>query len=207
MIDRLALILLLAGCVLFTGIVVAEVIATPAAETEAATAGATLPAESPSSAVRAGPGLQLDAMVAEILARPLFSSTRRPPPRSDGPAADTGLSDTRLTGIVTEPGHRFAIFAPSGAKPLVVSEGETISGWRVENITPREVSLTGPEGTKTLQPKIDPNLIPPPPPAGAAPPVVPIRPPAVVSGAARPGLPAPFVNRAPFRPGQPRERR
>ena len=87
-------------------------------------------------------------MVAEILARPLFSATRRPPPHSDSPTGDSALSDTRLTGIVTEPGYRFAIFAPNGAKALIVHEGDTVSGWRVENITPTEVSLTGPEGTK-----------------------------------------------------------
>ncbi len=43
---------------------------------------------------------------------------------------------------------------------MVVTEGETVSGWRVDSITPREVSLSGPGGTKTLQPKIDPNLTP-----------------------------------------------
>ncbi len=37
-----------------------------------------------------------------------------------------------------------------------------MSGWRVERINPREVSLSGPSGTKTLQPKFDPNLTPPP---------------------------------------------
>jgi hypothetical protein len=69
----------------------------------------------------------------------------------------------RLTGIVTEPDH-VAIFAMNGAKPLRVSEGEAASGWRIESIAPQEVSLSGPGGTKTLEPKPDPNLVQQPPP-------------------------------------------
>lgn len=199
MIDRLALILLLASCVALVGVLAAELTTTPAAEAEAAAGGRTQPVAAQASAALPEPGPRPEAMVAEILARPLFSSTRRPPQHSDGPAADSGLSDTRLTGIVTAPGHRFAIFAPTGAKLLIVSEGDTVSGWRVENITPREVSLSGPEGTKTLQPKIDPNLIPPPRPVGSAPPPSPIRPAAV--SPVRPGFPPTFPNRAQARPG------
>ncbi len=208
MIDRLTLILLLAGCVLFTGLVVAEITTSPAPETEIASA---VPARAEPALPPSRPevGAQFDAMMATILARPLFSATRRPPPRGDSPAADSSLDDTRLTGIVTEPGHRFAIFAPTGAKPLTVSVGDTISGWRVESITPREVSLNGPSGTRTLQPKIDPNLVPPAPPptAAAAPP--PPRPivPAGVQPPVRPGFPPAMLNRAPLRPGQSRERR
>jgi hypothetical protein len=199
MIDRLALIFLLAGCVILAGVLAAELTTTPAAETEAGAAAGTLRVTAQPSTALPEPGPRPEAMVAEILARPLFSSTRRPPPHSDGPAADSGLSDTRLTGIVTAPDHRLAIFVPTGAKALIVSEGDTVSGWRVENITPREVSLSGPEGTKTLQPKIDPNLVPPPPPPGAAPPMSPIRP--AAASPVRPGFPPTFPNRGQVRPG------
>ena len=81
----------------------------------------------------------------------------------DSASADGDLADTRLTGIVTEPGRRIAIFAVSGGKPLKVAEGDEVSGWRIESITPREISLSGPSGTKTLQPKLDPNLAQAPP--------------------------------------------
>jgi hypothetical protein len=51
--------------------------------------------------------------------------------------------------------HHLAIFAVNGAaKPLRLTEGEDVSGWRIESITPHEVSLSGPGGTKTLQPKL-----------------------------------------------------
>jgi general secretion pathway protein N len=208
MIERLPLFSVLAGCALFAGILVAEISAVPAPETEAA--GAAPPRAEPSlPPVLPEVSSQYDAMVATIFARPLFSPTRRPSPRNDGPAADSDFADTRLAGIVTEPGHRFAIFAPSGAKPLVVSEGDTVSGWRVDSINPREVSLSGPGGTKTLQPKIDPNLVPPTPAplAAATPPSTPPISPAAVRPGVRPGIPPALFNRAPFRPGQFRERR
>ena len=206
MIDRLALILLLAGSMLFGAIFAAELTARPAPAKIAVAAGSA-PVHgntSPPSVISVA-NVRPASMVAEILARPLFSATRRPPPQSDSPTGDSGLSDTRLTGIVTEPGYRFAIFAPNGAKALMVHEGDTVSGWRVENITPTEVSLTGPEGTKTLQPKNDPNLVRTSPPMAAPP--APLPPTRAAAAPPRPGFPTPFPNRPSLRPGQPRGRR
>jgi hypothetical protein len=195
MIERIALIGLLAGCVLFGAIVFAEIATTPRSETAVAN---TAPPQSGTSLPVFHPeiGPQHQAMVTTILARPLFSATRRPPARDDSGGGDTSFGDTRLTGIVTQPGHRFAIFAPVGAKPLIVGEGDSVSGWRVETITPREVSLTGPAGTKTLQPRIDPNLVPP-----AAPPMASAIPTAVRQPV-RPGIPPPPVPRPPLRPNR-----
>lgn len=202
MIDRLLPVLLLGGCVLFAAIVFVET--RPASTPElSASAALPLPEEGSRRAPRqglAGPGRYAE-MVATILARPLFSSTRRPPASGGAAPTDTGLSDMRLTGIVTSPGRRIAIFAPAGAKLLTVSEGDNLSGWRVESITADEVSLSGPEGTKTLQPKFDPNLVPPPPPptpGNSRPgPSAVVAPPPL-----RPGFPPGFVGRAPPRPGQ-----
>ena len=202
MIDRLVLVLLLAGCALAAAIITAEMARTPDRGDPVSIASP--PPEPAPPSTRPEPPGRYNELVATILARPLFSNTRRPPPRGDDNAtADSGLADTRLTGIVVLPGHRIAIFAPLGAKALVVSEGETVSGWRVERINPREVSLSGPSGTKTLQPKFDPNLTPPPSPTvgGGNP-----RAPAPVAAAARPGFPPMLLNRAPPRPGQLRGR-
>jgi hypothetical protein len=208
MIDRLALMSLLAGSILFGAIFAVELTAPPApAEIAVAAGSAPVRGNTPPPSVTPLANVRPDSIVAEILARPLFSATRRPPPQSDSPTGDSALSDTRLTGIVTEPGYRFAIFAPNGAKALIVHEGDTVSGWRVENITPTEVSLTGPEGTKTLQPKNDPNLVRASPPTAALPAsLLPTRA-AAVAAPPRPGFPVPFPNRLPLRPGQPRGRR
>jgi hypothetical protein len=118
------------------------------------------------SNVRADP----TELVSTILARPLFSPTRHPPPRTGTETSSTlDLGGARLTGIVIAPGVRLAIFDLKGSKPVLLNEGETISGWRVDSIAPSEVSLVGPGGLKTLQPKLDPaHTASGPPPASAA---------------------------------------
>jgi hypothetical protein len=116
--------------------------------------------------------------VAIALARPLFSTTRRPPETEVDEYSNTKLNDLRLTGILVMPDQHVAIFARSGDKPLVRSEGEMISDWHIDSIAISSVSLSGPTGTTTLEPKADPNLaralspaaqppVPPPPPAQA----------------------------------------
>jgi hypothetical protein len=184
MIDRLVLLLLLGGCLLFGAILVMELApagAEDAVVAQAARSNAASPTTRPQNP-------RPEELVATALARPLFSSTRRPPQDAPSGAADSDLSDARLTGIVTTPGRRIAIFAVNGDKPLKVAEGDAVSGWRIESITPREVSLSGPTGGKTLQPKLDPTLAPTPgqPPIGQPGGRVPPAP-----AAGRPRLPVP----------------
>jgi hypothetical protein len=201
MTDRLTLYVLIAAC-LILGIAVAIELS-PEAGSDSSRAetsersGAGLPA------ARRPPREMLDELLATILARPLFSSTRRPPQSavSDG-AASADLADTRLTGIIIEPARRIAIFAITGAKPLRLTEGEAVSGWRIESITPREVALSGPSGTKTLEPKFDPNLGSPPPgptpaPTAAGRPAVAPLP--AAAAAVRPNIP-PVPGQLPPRP-------
>lgn len=166
MMNRLAPLLLIAGCLVFGAIIFIE-LGPPGTDDPAVAEIAARPDIAPAARRQQNP--RIDELLAAIIARPLFSSTRRPPPSaSAGSTTDSDLADTRLTGIVTEPGRRIAIFAVNGDKPLRVAEGDAVSGWRVESITPREVALSGPTGTKTLLPKMDPNLAPSPgqPPTG-----------------------------------------
>jgi len=189
MTDRIVMYLLLAGCLIFGAVVLLEL--EPAATDTAAPNEVSRPTDT-TSAVRRQPSTRLEELLGLALARPLFSSTRRPPQSA---AADnvtnSDLADMRLTGIVTGPDHHVAIFAVNGAKPLRLSEGEDVSGWRIDSITPREVSLSGPGGTKTLEPKLDPNLVQPVAPTAAPNP-----------GARPPAQPAPVAN-VPPRPGVP----
>jgi general secretion pathway protein N len=212
MIDRLLLFLLVGGCVLFGAILVIEL--APAGAEDAVVAQA---ARSDAASPIARPqNPRPEELVAAALARPLFSSTRRPPQDAPSGAAADDLTDARLTGIVTTPLHRIAIFAVSGDKPLKVAEGDAVSGWRIESITPREVSLSGPSGTKTLQPKLDPNLVSQPgqPPIGqpgarVPTPPAPGRPRVPVPGAA-PAVaqpPVPVNSAALPRPARPRQQR
>jgi len=198
----LVIYLLIGGCLIFGALVLLEL--RPAA-TDTATPNE-VPIRPDPSAMHRQPSIQLDELLAEALARPLFSSTRRPPQAAANDSADSDLADMRLTGIVTKPEHHLAIFAVNGAaKPLRLTEGEDVSGWRIESITPHEVSLSGPGGTKTLQPKLDPNLVqkPPPQPPAANPAArPPAQPPAPNVAARQPGQPAPGIN-LPQRPAIP----
>ena len=193
--DRLVLLLLLGGCLLFGAILIVELVPAGAEDEVVAQAGRSDTARPTTRRQNPRP----EELVATALARPLFSSTRRPPQDAPSGAAADDLTDARLTGIVTTPGRRIAIFAVSGDKPLKVAEGDAVSGWRIESITPREVSLSGPSGTKSLQPKLDPSLAPPPgqPPIGQPGGRVPTPP-----AAGRPRVPVPGAAPAVAPPSQ-----
>ena len=105
-------------------------------------------------------GPRIEELVATTLERPLFTATRRPPDRVlANPTAGPELPNLRLTGVLIEPEHHIAIFAMPGTKPLVRSEGESVNEWRLDTIAPREVTLVGPTGSTTLEPKTDPNIV------------------------------------------------
>jgi hypothetical protein len=150
MTNRSALYPLLAGCLIFGAITFVELAPDGSESTvlpEAAPRANAAPAAHPKQNVR------VDELLETALARPLFSSTRRPAQSAtDDGAGDTDLSDKRLTGIVTAPGRHIAIFAVNDAKPLILTEGDSVSGWRIEAIGPIQVSLSGPGGNKTLRP-------------------------------------------------------
>ena len=61
------------------------------------------------------------------------------------------------------PDLRMAIFAVTGTNSRVLSEGETLKGWRLESISPKAVMLSGPAGNIMLKPQQDANLVRPPP--------------------------------------------
>src|SRR5213080_2138886 len=115
MIDRLVVYILIAGSLLFAGIIVAEL---EAGAADAPVVEVPVRADTAPATTQPAPRIEPDDLLRVTLARPLFSPTRRPPQTADNAGADTGLNDTRLTGIVTEPDHRLAIFTVAGAKPV-----------------------------------------------------------------------------------------
>ena len=203
MIDRV-LVLSLAGSTLFGALLLLEWDSGQPSAEDPVVIASPRPAETTPRRIQ---DPRVDELVATTLSRPLFSSTRRPRDRAiAGQAADPEFQ-LRLSGIVIEPERRIAIFAKTGAKPLVRSEGETLDEWRLDSITPREVTLSGPTGSTTLEPKTDPNIARPAPPqlqpqqpqpqpqpqaqAQAGRPAVNLPRPPVVAG--RPGRPAPVA--------------
>jgi hypothetical protein len=114
---------------------------------------------------RSSPTTEFGAQAREI-AEP--GPTQRPPEAtSSDHAGDLRPSDVRLSGIVIEPDRRIAIFAVNGAKSVALSEGEALDNWRVDSISPQQVSLSGPAGTMTLKPKSDATLVRPSAPSAA----------------------------------------
>jgi hypothetical protein len=191
MIDRTLLALLL-GCAAFGTAIALELDAPAGDPSPAPVAAAPAPA-APKPQPRAKE--PVEELVAGAEARPLFTPTRRPAEK--GGSADSGepeLKDIRLTGILVEADRHLAIFAIAGGKPLVRSEGETLKEWRLDSISPTEVSLSGPDGLRTLAPKTDPNLVRPAPPVRPQPPAAP-----AAAGQQTSAQPAPVAG-APPRP-------
>jgi hypothetical protein len=140
--------------------------AEPGTTAEPAAAAPAAPPKASASPALAPP--RTAEWVANILARPLFSPYRKPdaaPAKEAAPAPDQASNDLpRLAGIQLVGTSRHAIFQPTGdTPPLVVGEGETIAGWKVETIGLTSVKLTGPGGATTVEPKFDEKAVPPPP--------------------------------------------
>jgi hypothetical protein len=153
MINR-GVLLPAAGCVFCGAVILVEL---SGRMTHSAPPAAIPPSVDNSPALSSDVAADPHQLTSVILARPLFSPTRQPP-QTTGTEVSSNfeLGGARLTGIVIAPGERIAIFDIKGSKPMVLNEGETVSGWRVDSIAPSEVSLVGPGGLKTLQPKLDP---------------------------------------------------
>jgi hypothetical protein len=108
-----------------------------------------------------------DKMLATILGRPLFSSSRRPPAvPQDAGAGQRKAVLPKLSGIIHTPDLRRAIFQSQGAqKPIVtdIGEGQTIDGWTVQDIGPESVTLILGDQTALLTPTFGTIAIQPPP--------------------------------------------
>lgn len=122
----------------------------------ARTTAAAVPAPAPSDPAAAG----RQEWVAAVLARPLFTPTRRPAPPEPKPepaeAAASGLP--RVAGIIFHPGRKSVIFASDDpGKPIVVGEGSRFGAYSIEAIERGHVRVSGPDGTHVLRPSFDPN--------------------------------------------------
>ncbi len=93
-----------------------------------------------------------------VLARPLFSASRRPPHVAAGTLDNAAPDEARLAGIMIGRFGRRAIFAPSGGgKPLVLAEGAQVNDSTIRRIDPDRVVLSS--GT-VLTPAFDKNRVP-----------------------------------------------
>lgn len=126
---------------------------------DAAAAGAPLRASPPAATGQPAPP-DVDALIAGILARPLFSPSRQPP---DTTAREQSAKTEReplqlpgrLEGTAILPGEREALFAQAGGKPLAVKEGQDIDGWTVASIAADRVVLKSADGEQIVTPAHD----------------------------------------------------
>jgi hypothetical protein len=94
---------------------------------------------------------------AEIVARPLFSASRRPFVESDGAgeAAPGESGPIELVGtLLTEKGGA-ALLQPQGQNARWLHAGDTIAGWQVETIQRDQVNLHLDGEPKTLELRAD----------------------------------------------------
>jgi hypothetical protein len=98
----------------------------------------------------------IDAMVAGILQRPLFSGSRLPLEEvvdiDEEGVAEPQPFLSRLTGVIIRPDGREALFERDGDRPIGVKEGGAIDGWTVKEIRLDRVVLSTADGDKVLQP-------------------------------------------------------
>jgi hypothetical protein len=99
----------------------------------------------------------IDPMVAEILARPLFTSSRMP---AAMPAAEEEIIEekqppelqARLAGITLGPDTREALFQREGEQVIPIKIGGEIDGWKVAAIQLDHVVLTSEFGKRIIKP-------------------------------------------------------
>ncbi len=97
---------------------------------------------------------------AEVLARPLFSPTRRPALDAQA-ASDAQSSGFTLVGIVIAAGERRALIE-HGQPPRLerVVEGQELDGWTVDAIQPNAVALRRADQHVELKAKDAPSAAP-----------------------------------------------
>ncbi len=149
--DRLLVAALAVLCVVLAAVTVAPWLFDPADATADA-AGR----ESQEAAPTPTPRLELPPIerFAALVERPIFTATRRSPPRRPGPGAAPGaapisgagtnlvLGRYRLTGVVVAPAKRLVLLKrPGDGKTIRVFEGETIDGWTLTQVSKTTLTL------------------------------------------------------------------
>ena len=92
---------------------------------------------------------------AAVLARPLFSVSRRPAATKTGTNAETD-DLPRLSGVMITGVQKHAIFEGDG-KPRVTGVGDQLGNYRILAIMPSAVKVEGPHGTELVSLTFDSN--------------------------------------------------
>ena len=148
--TRLPLLALVVLACIFAGFVLLEVRA--GAPRGAAPIVAVPPPSSTRAVASAGvPAPTLQEWTQTILARPLFSPSRRP-----GHAAAASTVVPRLAGIIIDAKGARAIFAsPGDARAIIAGAGAHAGPYLIRAVAASGVSVVGPNGPQVLHPSYD----------------------------------------------------
>ncbi len=109
-----------------------------------------------SRAAAVPPGILQQAFTA-ILARPLFSPSRRPAAIAIASAAPPAVLP-RLAGTIVHGVERSVIFTlGTGGKAVIAHEGSEVGGYTVQTIQAGRVTIAGPDGEHVLRPTFGPQ--------------------------------------------------
>jgi hypothetical protein len=141
-------------CTGLAGGVVLELLLPLAPQVTAARPAAPLPEFAPEPGAFEPPPRHV---FAEIVARPLFSASRRPFVETEGTgeAAPGESGPIELVGTLLTDKGAVALLQPQGQDARWLHAGDTISGWQVETIERDQVSLHSDGEAKTLQLRAD----------------------------------------------------
>jgi hypothetical protein len=102
----------------------------------------------------------VEALVAEILERPLFSPSRLPVHAEIVKEERTPITmPGRLAGTAIRPEVREALFVREGEKPIAVRVGQEIDGWIIAAIEFDRVVLTNSQGEQIVKPTNGPIIV------------------------------------------------
>lgn len=133
-----------------TGVAAAGLIGLLALELADGVAGGTgraasAPGPSPTAAAQ---GLGPLSAYAEVIQRPLFDRSRRPPPAFPvvaaplpQPAAAPSPPAVELIGVAVSGPQRYALIRPVGGSSRLVAEGDSVDGWQVQAVAPGRMVL------------------------------------------------------------------
>ena len=140
----------LALAVVFAGLAVWPWLAPGEPPAELHAAGRSATAQASAAPVSRDPGA-----LSAVLARPLFSPSRRPPAEAEAappaPLQEPARAVWRVEGVIDAGGTRRAILRREGAAAGIhAAEGDTVEGWTLRSISADRVILVSPAGETIL---------------------------------------------------------
>jgi hypothetical protein len=120
--------------------------------------GASQASTGPAWELEGDPGLADRALedFPEILERPVFTASRRPPERREQTAEPAQPLTVVISGILITPDSRMALVSPAkDQKPLRLRVGDAIQGWKVVEIDYRRVVIRRGTAERVLDLRIE----------------------------------------------------